>query len=89
MRKDVVTGKVELSQEFMQEFDKQAAENMDTQEYKDLTVLPVDTKDIANSQGIPDFWLKALLAFPPFRAMIKERDRYALSYLTNIRHECA
>jgi len=57
---------------------------MKDEDYDKLEVTPCDVKAIQNSSnGVSDFWLKAMLNHP-IAALITEKDRPILGYLTNI-----
>ena len=56
---------------------------MKDEDYDKLDVEPCDVKSIQNSQGVSDFWTRAMLNHP-IGDLIQEKDRPILGYLTNI-----
>ena len=52
------------SNELLQEYEKRA-EELNDEDYKKVEVTGVDVKDIQNTpNGVPGFWLKAMLNHP-------------------------
>jgi len=83
LREALITGKSELDQTIIAEFDERATQMKD-EDYDKLEVTPCDVKGIQNIPlGVNDFWIKAMLNHS-VGAMITEKDRPILGYLSNI-----
>ncbi|VDM31334.1 unnamed protein product [Hydatigera taeniaeformis] len=52
---------------------------------EDLTKQHIELEDTSSSEGIPKFWLKAMLHASPTAELIKENDYPVLEHLTDIR----
>jgi hypothetical protein len=84
LRAEVIAGKHDLTKEQIEEFDKKAEEIMASEGYDKVKVTPKDTQDMEESkddQSVPNFWLEAMLTFPPFKHMISKDDKQALKSL--------
>ena len=78
-----MSGKSVLDDELIANFDDRAMKMQD-EDYKKLEVTPCDVKSIQNTpKGISDFWMKAMINHN-CGAMITEKDRPILGYLSNI-----
>jgi hypothetical protein len=61
--------------ELLQEYEKRA-EELNDEDYKKVEATGVDVKDIQNTpNGVPGFWLKAMLNHPTIGRTIQEKDR--------------
>ena len=47
--------------DFLQEIQ---AKDLKDENYDKLDIVPIDVKAMQNSEGVSDFWLKAILAHP-------------------------
>jgi len=46
--------------------------------------VPTDVAYLKDTQGIPDFWQKAILNNQMMLQYIREKDRDTLNYITNV-----
>jgi len=83
MRERIINAKDALPADLIELFDERAVKMKD-EDYDKLEVEPCDVKAIQNVPvGVCDFWSKAFLNHN-IGAMISEKDRPILGYLTNI-----
>jgi hypothetical protein len=83
LREALINGKSELDNTIIAEFDERATQMKD-EDYAKLEVTPCDVKTIQNiPMGVSDFWIKAMINHS-VGAMITEKDRPILGYLSNI-----
>lgn len=82
-REALINGKSEIDSELTKAFDEVATKMQDA-DYEKIEITPCDVKGIQNSpKGVSDFWIKAILNHP-LGAMVSEKDRPILGYLSNI-----
>ena len=62
-REKFINGKLKPDQDLIKEFDERAKDLKD-ENYEKLDIGPIDVKAMQNSEGVSDFWLKAILAHP-------------------------
>ena len=75
MRRKVIMGESFTTDELLQEYEKRAQE-LNDEDYKKVEVNPADVKDIQNTpNGVPGFWLKAMINHPGISRIIQEKDR--------------
>ena len=71
------TGEID---ELIEEYDRRA-EELNDEDYKKIEVEPAEVNSIKYAQGVPGFWLKAMLNHPDIGKNVEERDRPLLMLL--------
>lgn len=84
VRRKVIMGEAYQLEQLIADYEKRAKE-LDDEDYKKVEANAIDVKDIQNTpQGVPGFWLRAMLYHPQISRIIQEKDRPILMHLQDI-----